>query len=165
MKIRLTKLSDLRHRLEIRRFDDTCEQADLVTRECLFHDFVHFAVEAAMPTQGGFWGALASGARLSELNDRDRTTTMDGAATLYAVEAAVGMTSGVLKGNAAPEAMFRSLCRMFESQAQVVPHWCNERFVAEVSARMRSLLGHWRATPFGETLELDWSEPERQPKD
>lgn len=165
MRIRLTKLSDRRHRLDILRRDNTSERAELVTRECLLHDFIHFAVEAAMPTQAGFWGSLARGMTLHELNDREAERTRPAAAELLAVEATVGMMTGALKTSDSADGTFANLRRMFACQGQATPPWCNPAFVDSVVGRLRTLQGHWRATPFGSTMEIDWPEPAQPPAD
>jgi hypothetical protein len=154
MRILLTKISDRRHALEIVRGDGTRERIELVTREALFHDLLHYAVESAMPTQGGFWGSLASGKSFADLNDRSGASMKEGAATLYAVEAAVGMLSGVV-GMPADQA-FAKLRWYHETQGQQTPKWCTESFVVEVRERMRRLQGRWKATAYGKSMEVPW---------
>jgi hypothetical protein len=156
MRILLTKISDQRHGLEIVRSDGSRERIELVTREALFHDFLHHAVESSLPTQDGFWGALASGKTVSDLNDRTGASVKEIAATLYAVEAAVGMMSGVI--DLPQDQAFARLRWYHETQGQVMPKWCTERFVEQVRERMRRLQGRWRATPYGETMEVSWPE-------
>src|SRR5262245_9416983 len=70
MRILLTKISDERHALEVVRADGDRERVELVSREFLFHDLLHYAVEWALETQDGFWGALARGRTVKDLNDR-----------------------------------------------------------------------------------------------
>ena len=45
MLIRLTRLTNERHRLEVVRDDGTREARELETRSALPHDLVHYAVE------------------------------------------------------------------------------------------------------------------------
>jgi hypothetical protein len=158
MRILLTKLSDLQHRLDIVRHDGSRETIELVTREALFHDLLHFAVEASMPTQGGFWGALASGKRFADLNDRSGESVADIAATLWMVEGAVGMMTRTVE--LPPEQGWEKLRDDFEHQGLPLPPWCSQPFVTDCCERMRQMLGHWKATPFGETMEIVWPEPE-----
>jgi hypothetical protein len=156
MRILLTKLSDQQHRLALVRRDGSREAIELVTREALFHDFVHYAVESSMGTQGGFWGALASGKTMTDLNDRTGASMKDFAGTLYVVEATVGLMSGVL-GLPLEEA-WAKLCWYYETQEQERPEWCTETFVAEVRECLRRLQGQWKATPYGETMDITWDE-------
>jgi hypothetical protein len=158
MRILLTKISDQRHALELIRSDGSRESVELVTREALFHDLLHYAVESSLPTQGGFWGTLASGRSMADLNDRTGESVKENADTLYAVEGMVGMMSGVV---AMPvDEAFAKLRWFSESQGQKLPDWCTERFVAEVSERMRRLQGQWKATPYGDSMEIIWVEIE-----
>lgn len=46
MRIAFTKLTQDRHRLEIRREDGSTESVELETRSYLLHDLGHYAVEA-----------------------------------------------------------------------------------------------------------------------
>jgi hypothetical protein len=72
MRIRLRKLSEERHELAISRDGASWETAECETRSYLTHDLLHYAVEAEAGVQSGFWGRLASGATLAEMNDRAR---------------------------------------------------------------------------------------------
>ena len=159
MQISLTKTSAQRHLLEIVRTNGTRETIELVTREALFHDFLHYAVESTLPTQGGFWGTLASGKTMADLNDRSGESVKENAKTLYRVEGIVGVMTNVV-GMPVDQALAK--LRWFsESQDQEPPEWCTEAFVAEVIERMRRLQGQWKATPYGESMEIDWLETEQ----
>lgn len=156
MRIVLTKLSDQQHGLELIRRDGSRESIELVTREALFHDFVHYAVESSMATQGGFWGALASGKTMADLNDRTGAAMQDFAGTLYAVEAWVGMLSGVV--GLPEEEAWAKLRWYLEAQEREPPEWCTESFVTGVRECLRRLQGQWKATPYGESMEITWDE-------
>lgn len=158
MRILLTKISDRRHALELVRSDGSRDRVELVTREALFHDFLHYAVESSLPTQKGFWGTLASGKTMADLNDRTGASVRENAGTLYAVEGEVGLMSGVV--NLPEDQAFAKLRWYQETQGQEAPDWCTESFVAEVRERMRRLQGQWKATPYGESMEIPWVEDE-----
>jgi hypothetical protein len=160
VQIQLTKISDRQHALEIVRTDGSRERVELVTREALFHDFLHYAVELLLPTQRGFWGTLAGGKSFGDLNDRTGESVKENAGSLYQVEGIVGLMSGVMDLPAD-----RALARLrwfSESQRQAPPEWCTEQFVSAVSERMRQLKGQWKATPYGHSLEIDWPETAQQ---
>lgn len=157
MHILLTKISGEKHAVKIVRSDRSHESHELVTREALFHDLLHYAVESALPTQGGFWGTLASGKTFSDLNDRTGQSTKENAATLYQVEGIVGVMSGIAEMPV--QQAFEKLCWYSESQGQQPPDWCSLEFVSSVLERMRQLQGRWRATPFGESMKVIWEEP------
>ena len=130
----------------------------LVTREALFHDLLHFAVESCLPTQQGFWGTLASGKSMEDLNDRSGAAVRDNADTLYRVEGIVGVMTNVIQ--LPPDQACEKLRWLSESQNQPPPDWCSMRFVGEVIELMRQLQGRWKATPFGEAMDIIWREDE-----
>lgn len=158
MRILLTKISDKRHVLEVVRSDGSREKVEFVTREFLFHDLLHYAVESSLSAQRGFWGTIASGKTIVDLNDRTGESVRENAGTLYLVEGIVGVMSGVVQ---MPLDQALAKLRWFsESQGQKLPEWCTESFVAEVSERMRRLLGQWKATAYCKSMEIAWVETE-----
>ena len=161
MRVLLTRISNQRHSVELVRADGSREKVELVTREALFHDFLHYAVESSLPTQGGFWGTLASGKTMADLNDRTGESVRENAEVLYAVEGIVGLMTGVVE--MPPDEAIAKLRWFSESQGQGLPAWCTESFVAEVCERMRRLQGQWRATPFGQSMEITWAEAPSRP--
>jgi hypothetical protein len=46
--------------------------------------------------------------------------------------------------------------RFAEALETTMPEWLTEDFIARVQERMRELLGHWKATPYGERMKLCW---------
>ena len=160
MRILLTRVSNQNHRLEVVRSDGSGDATELVTREALFHDLLHYAVESSLPTQRGFWGTLASGKTIADLNDRTGESVKDNAETLYRVEGIVGAMTGVVE-MPADQALTR-LEWFSESQNQQPPDWCNAAFVTEAVETMRQLQGRWRATRFGEPMELEWPDGESE---
>ena len=161
MRILLTRISNRNHRLELVRHDGSRDSAELVTREALFHDLLHFAVESSLPTDRGFWGTLAGGRTIADLNDRTGESVRENAEMLYQVEGIVGVMTGVAEMSA-EEALAR-LEWFSQSQNQSPPEWCNQRFVASVVENMRRLQGRWRATAFGETMEILWPDSAQKP--
>ena len=156
MRIQLTKISNDKHALTLIRADGSRERVELVTREALFHDMLHYAVESSLPTQAGFWGTLASGKTMSAMNDRSGESTKENAETLYMVEGAVGVMTNIVE--LPLDEAFAKLRWFSETQGQAPPAWCTEEFVAQVCERMRKLMGEWRATPFGQTMEIVWND-------
>jgi hypothetical protein len=70
LRIRIHKLNDEQHRLEIVRADGRCEEVLCETRSYLRHDFLHYAVESSAALTSGFWGLLASGTTLARMIGR-----------------------------------------------------------------------------------------------
>jgi len=156
MRILLTKISDNRHALEVVRRDGSRDSVELVTREALMHDFLHYAFESLLPTQGGFWGVLASGKSFADLNDRSGESVRDHAETLAATEGAVGMLTGLI--SLSEDEAFARLCWVHECQQRTPPPWATKAFLSKLLERMRQLQGQWKATPFRESMEILWTE-------
>jgi hypothetical protein len=149
------KLSDERHALEIRRSDGAREQVECETRSYLMHDLLHYAVEAEAGVGSGFWGTLAAGKTLADMNDRTGMALGTAAGEVGAIEQVVGALSGVTKGRA-PEDLVAGIRRYATSLGTTMPGWLTVPFLEAVTERMRRLTGHWRATPHGGAMTLLW---------
>ncbi len=153
MKIRFHKLTDDRHVLELVRADGRRERVECETRSYLMHDLLHFAVEREAGLEIGFWGALAAGKTLAELNDR--SIPMDASPELAMVEHVVGALHGLTRQQPAAE-VAAGLRRYAEANDATRPAWLTDEMIEGAQERMRQLRGHWNATPFGGVMELDW---------
>jgi hypothetical protein len=155
VRILLRKLSDDRHVLTIVRDDGLCEEMECETRSYLQHDLLHYATEAEARLEEGFWGNLAKGKTLAQMNDRTGKAMQAEAPQMLLIEQIVGALSGVTKGVSA-DVVFASFRDSATSAGMVIPAWLTSEFVAAVQERMRRLLGHWKATPYGEVMDLPW---------
>jgi hypothetical protein len=155
MHIYLRKISDDRHALTIVRDDGRTDSVECETRSHLLHDLLHHAVEAEAGLDGGFWGSLAGGKTLAELNDK---TPMEQGGQMLMIEQIVGAMSGVTKG-VSGEAIVAGLCRNADALSWTIPTWLTPSFVTAVQERMRRLVGQWKATAYGESMELRWPAP------
>ena len=113
MHVLLTKVSDQRHRVEVIRADGTREKLELETRSFLVHDFVHYAVESLAGMTTGFFGMLAAGAPLQQLNDRSATWDPDSQIGL--AESIVGPMQDVIKGLADAKSLISGLDELFSA--------------------------------------------------
>jgi hypothetical protein len=159
VRIELRKTSVQRHELAIVRADGRRESVSCETRSVLVHDFIHYAVESEAKLDAGFWGSLARGRTLAEMNDRARV--LDGpdavemAAEMATIERFVGALHGASKGVAAADVV-AGIRRYAEGMNEPLPAWLTEALVVNVQERLRRLMGAWKATPHGGTLALDW---------
>jgi hypothetical protein len=155
MLIRLTRLTNERHRLEVVRDDGTREARELETRGALPHDLVHYAVETEAGLRASFYGRLARGETYAAL-----TTEPSGDAEAMQTEAVVASIQGFAKKDAwsggNPEELARSIAAGFRSLAAEPPAWLTGDLIARVRERLRRVQGQWRATTFHETLELEF---------
>jgi hypothetical protein len=152
MRVFLHKLSDERHTLEIVRASGEREQVECESRSLLVHDFIHLAVEEEAHLTNGFWGKLAEGKTLTEMNDR---ASPPNDAAMMEIERVVGALSMAAKG-APPSEVVAALEAYSTALGVGLPVWLTEPFVASVQARLRRLRGEWNATPCGCTMELAW---------
>ena len=160
MRILLRKISDQQHELAIvregfARDGGPRESVVCETRSYLKHDLLHHAVEAEARIEGGFWGSLARGRTLADMNDRARMAPGSDTGEIATVEKFVGVLSGAAKGLSTADVM-STIERSVAATNEPPPAWLTEPFVAAMQERLRGLLGAWRATPYGETMALDW---------
>ena len=153
MRILLRKLSDERHVLQIIRDDGRSEEVECETRSYLHHDLLHYAAEAEARTGEGFWGNLAKGKTLPEMNDRTGKAMQAEGPQMAAIEQVVGALSSIAKG-VAGDVFLARFHDYAENVGIATPEWLTPVFVSGVEERMRRLLGRWKATPFGEAMTL-----------
>jgi hypothetical protein len=156
MQIAFRKISGDRHVLAVVRDDGSFEQVECETRSYLLHDLLHYAVEAEAGLEFGFWGNVASGLPLAMRDERTgRRVTAARSAELAAIERMVGALTAAAKGVPAA-AVFAGAQTYAQAAGEALPGWVTEAFVAAVQERMRRLLGQWRATAYGRSIELSW---------
>ncbi len=155
MHIRFHKISHDRHTLELIRPGLPPERVEYETRSFLNHDLLHYAVESVACLQDGFWGKLAQGKTLVEMSQAAAMEFADGSPLLAQIEGIVGPFSALTKG-VAPQELFMDLARRAAEMNSSLPAWLSESMTVAVHARMRQLLGHWKATEFGSWMELEW---------
>ncbi|MEZ6022166.1 MAG: hypothetical protein R3C16_01845 [Hyphomonadaceae bacterium] len=143
--VRFTRLSPTHHRFEAIRADGERETRELETRSLLLHDLVHFALESEAGLRDGFYGRLARGA--------DYNAPAEGDAA-WDIEGIVAPLQSALKGEVDAAAFVARIRTLRESVGGEAPSWLNEALITRTLARVRQLQGQWRATPFGETMEL-----------
>lgn len=155
MHIELRKISDKQHELTVVRDDGQRESTTCETRSTLVHDLLHYAAEREARVRTGFWGTLAAGRSLADMNDRGGAALGPAATGVMAIERIVGPLSAALKG-APPDELAPRLRVFLTDTGHAAPDWLTPSFVAAVQARMRALLGAWRAVAYGDALILDW---------
>jgi hypothetical protein len=158
MRIRFTKITDERHVLEVLRDDGSGESVACETRSYLLHDLLHYAVESEAEIAHGFWGLLAGGKTLTQMNDRTGKAMAAEAPGLLAIEQVVGALTDLTKGRAADEVV-AAIRRFKVAQGEEAPAWITAELITRVQERMRALAGHWKATHYRRTMELAWPAP------
>jgi hypothetical protein len=143
VRIAFTKISDERHAVTITRTDGTAERLEVETREFLRHDLAHYAIEFERPIRKGFWGSIASGASLIG----DGIIGSDA----QLAESLAGPIQTLIRIDAGQDA-YLELLKRFAATSDA------QDLAARVHERVRQLRGHWKATPFGGEMELEWPE-------
>lgn len=155
LRVLLHKHSNEQHALELVRADGVRERMECETRSYLQHDFLHYAVEAEAGLEAGFWGNLARGKTLEQMNDRSGRAMAAEIPELMTIERTVGALTRAVKGGSASEIV--ASVHGYEASLGLEPTpWLSEALVLRVQERMRALLGHWKATPYGGTMALRW---------
>jgi len=155
VRIELRKISDTEHDLTVVRPGGPRETLRCETRSTLVHDLLHYAAEREAGVATAFWGTLAAGRTLADMNDRTGVALGAAGPEVMAIERIVGPLTAAAKG-AAPEALARRLAEYLAETGDPAPPWLTPAFVAAVQERMRQLLGAWRAVPYGQALSLEW---------
>ena len=150
--LRFTRVSPTSHRFEYRRPDGTGEAIEMETRSFLFHDLLHYAVESEAGLKGSFYGILG------KIGGYEELSVAGGAALggeIAITERVVGALTGALQQeDLDAEAFVAQVTEYLEIFEERAPRWFTPAFIAAVRERMRQLTGRWKATPFGETMEL-----------
>ena len=154
LTLRFTRVSPTHHRFEYRRADGTGEAIEMETRSLLTHDLIHYAVESEAGLKGSFYGILGKIGGYEELS-------VNGGAALGGevaiTERIVGALTGALEEeDLDPEAFVERVTEYLDLYEARAPRWLTPAFVLAVRERMRQLAGRWKATPFGETMELSF---------
>ena len=152
LEISFTRVSPERHRFAYRRPDGTGEAIEMETASLLQHDLIHFAVESEAGLRGSFYGLLAKVGGYEELR------VAGGAALggeIAITERVVGALTGALaQPELDDEAFAAQVAEFLDLYDERAPRWLTGAFVKAVRERMRQLDGRWKATPFGQTMEL-----------
>lgn len=141
MEITFTKISDDRHALGVTRDDGSTERLELDSRSFLRHDLAHLAAELELGLRGGFWGHVAAGASL-------HGEGLDGP-EIHIAETLAGPLQTLMRVEAGPDEIRHVLER-------VVPDRATDVDAARIHERIRRLVGHWKATPYGSDMVVAW---------
>jgi len=147
LTVRLTKLSEHRHRFAFIRADGSGGDRELESRSLLLHDLLHFAVETEAGLANGFYGGLAQGASLDDQALAEGDEALD-------VERVVGILTGRFKTPSPARDFVASVRAQMTETGTPPPPWFSPAFVESVDARLRALLGEWKAVRFGQTMTL-----------
>ena len=161
MRIQLTKLSDLRHRLEITRSDGSQDSVDLESKTFIVHDFLHYAIESTAGLTQSFWGQLSRGKTFDDMAQMGRDNPVEQMVQHITTEdaeteAVVGIMTGIVQTNSSAESAIAGIDNLFSAQNRALPEWLTSEFITTIKEKMRRLLGEWKALPYNETMEIQF---------
>lgn len=152
LALSFTRTSPTYHRFEYRRPDGTGEAIEMETRSLLFHDLLHFAVELEAGLRGSFYGILAKIGGYEELRVAGGMAL---GGEIAITERVVGALTGALSREGLDaDAFVNQITEFLSLYDEGAPRWLTRDFVLKVRECMRQLEARWKATPFGETMEL-----------
>ena len=123
------------------------------TKSYLFQDLLHFAVESEAGLRGSFFGILAKIGGYEELRVAGGAAL---AGEIAITERIVGARTGALKSDMDAETFVERMREYAQDLGERPPRWLTPAFVTAVRERMRQIEGQWKATPFGQTMELEF---------
>jgi len=147
LRLRFTRISNDLHRFEAIRPDGGVEMRELETRSFLPHDLVHYALESEAGPKNSFYGQLARGAGYED---------MAGQGEGVRTEMVVGALQGAIARQVDPDAFVAGLKDVWANIGRPPPEWLTPDVVTRTLERLRQIQGRWRATPFGQTMELEF---------
>ena len=153
--IRFTAIGPDRHRFETLRPDGTGETLELETHSFMRHDLTHFALETQAGLRGSFYGLLAKVGGYRELTLAG--TALGGEAEM--TETVVGPLQTALRADFDAAAFVERVSEDRQDMDLRPIPWLTATLIDAVAERFRQLEGQWRATPFGETMELGFPMP------
>jgi hypothetical protein len=157
LRVVLTRITNDRHRFEARRADGSTESVELETKSCLLHDLVHFAIESEAGLRRAFYGLLQSGVRYDALQ---HDVLPADAIELWQAEQVVGPLQTAWRQALDAKAFVARLRDYDAAVARESPPWLDEHVVTRACERLRQLDGRWRATAFGDSMELCFDVPD-----
>ena len=147
MQIAINKKTHYLCQYTVTRDDRSVEDFTLETKTYFLHDICHFVVERNLQYAAGFWGMLARGMAIHELNGKTNLQT----AELRFIEQIVGPVQSVYSGHL-PEQLFEQFVAHLDF---IVP----AKFLTDCLSEISSIIATWEGLPLGGQLELDWTLP------
>lgn len=140
MEIVITKKPNEELQVVVIRQDGSTESAIYNSRS-FRHDFAHFAVESEIRIKMGYWGSIAGGGSLAG----EKATGKD----IEIAESLAGPVQNLMITEAEPSSYFEIL-------KQFQPTLATPELAEKIHNRVRSLIGHWNATPYGSSMRITW---------
>jgi hypothetical protein len=137
--------------------DGASETREVETRSALLHDLAHYAVEIEAGLTSAFYGLLARGIAYDAL-----TSVPQANLEARQTEVVVVLLQGIFKSDdlakTDPDRLAQNIVAGFRSTGAEPPTWVSPDFIIRVRERLRRGHGQWRATPFHQTMELEFPE-------
>lgn len=115
-----------------------------------YHDLAHYVVERELHFTEGFFGQIAAGRSIEELNDANVIRTLPKQA--WEAEVITRTLQGLSNGAVAQS----DLCAVVEAELQRVPKGLTNEAGTRMLATYTQLLNTWEHVAEGGALELQW---------
>ncbi len=148
MRIRITKGQGGNRLICTRRNGSFTQSA--IGPKLPYHDLAHYAVERELNMTEGFFGQIAAGRTMEELNDTDFIRTLPPQA--WDAEVLARTLQGLANG-AVAQSEFKAIA---ETELQRVPKGLTNEAGTRMLATYTQLLNAWEQVAEGAALELQW---------
>ena len=156
MKIALTRINPDQHILTVKHTDGSVVEQTLETKSFFTHDLVHFALEETAELTDSFWGQLAQQKDPNRDNPMGRENFKPETEIEF-TEVLTGPLMGLTRNPESIEHVHILIQELFSSYGVETPSYLTMEFLNTFLKRFNQINGAWNATPFGETLELEWN--------
>lgn len=133
------------------------------------HDLAHFVVESTLRLDRGFWGSIASGAKLRGMqllsgrqkphaDERAKAIEKTNASFLNEAEGLVACFEALANQDSIQETERQKKAQTMLRRQSRCP---SASEITEVTVSWRAMQERWDALPIGHAIELDWPVPQR----
>lgn len=156
MKIGFIRINPDQHTLTVKYKDGNIIEQTLETKSFFTHDLVHFALEETAGLKNSFWGQLAQQHKQERINPMSRDNFKPETEIEF-TEVLTGPLMGLTRNPESVEHVHIMIQELFASYGVETPSYISSEFLNTFLKRFNQINGTWKATPFGESLELEWN--------
>ena len=157
MEIQFTKKQDKKHTISCRRTDGTVTwmQADDFF---IYHDLMHYAVETTLHYKNAFYGMLAGGTNITDFELPKEIRPFQITPEAFNAECIVNLALVEFMQGRADD--FNKVLKdsYDKSEFNIEAPELDQAAIEQVHASFASLVLQWNALPFGESLNVSFSE-------
>lgn len=167
MKVEITKGTD-RDWIEISRDEESPEKTSFPKKGPMPHDAVHFIVETELKLRNGFWGMVADGVRVADVQDiakkaghasASRARLPDASIVeLLQVERLVECFEADIWSGADDVELFQDIARVACESSFVPDMQISTDAIKAIRSQLKKFQAAWTVAPIGHTVSFEWRE-------